>query len=151
MDLFRACLLWVSHSWWEPAFIPSGREWEASMTYSERSHPACSCWWDGARSLSLPWWCGPCVSTSLPKYWHFVPWYDGPGWCFVSPLQTSRGVRDMFWWCSLTLMSVELLVFPMYTFPHLQGTLYTHGIFRARPSLVGQRKQESVPGRRPTT
>jgi len=30
---------------------------------------SCSCCQDGTQSLSLPWWCVPCVQISWPWYW----------------------------------------------------------------------------------
>jgi hypothetical protein len=80
--------------WWETDSVLSGHEWEVSMPDSGRSHLPCSGCRDGARSLSLPLWPGPSVSTSWPEYWCSAVVSDGLGWYCVPPPQTSRDGTD---------------------------------------------------------
>ena len=53
------CWPWKGHnlkySHQEIFSIPSGKEWEVSMTCSIQDHPSCSCCLEGVESWSPPW------------------------------------------------------------------------------------------------
>jgi hypothetical protein len=53
-------------------------------------------------------------------------------------------------WCFLTLISMEWPVCPMWTWPHLQGMLYTPGVLSPRSSFTGQSKLVIFLSGRPT-
>jgi hypothetical protein len=44
---------------WKESCVPSGRDHEESMTCSREKYLPFSFYWDGSRSLSLPWWSIP--------------------------------------------------------------------------------------------
>jgi hypothetical protein len=52
--------------------------------------------------------------------------------------------------CSLFLVSMDQPVCQMYTWPHSQGMLYTHGVLSLRSYITGRRKLEIFLGGKPT-
>jgi hypothetical protein len=88
----------------EASYVPSGRKREVSMTYLNRSHPPCSCCWDGAQSHSPPWWYCPYTYSLMlfPKLILCSATVDLSG--------CSRRRRQ---WCSWTLEAIERPVCPM--------------------------------------
>jgi hypothetical protein len=56
----------------------SRSRWEVSMTWLNRSHPPCSCCWDGAQSP--PWWCDPCIWVWWRGWWCCVAGCGAPSY-----------------------------------------------------------------------
>jgi len=50
--------------------------------------------WEGAWTLSLCWWTGPCIWAFWPKYWQSAAWHDWPYLFCVEPQQTYMAGRD---------------------------------------------------------
>jgi hypothetical protein len=50
--------------------------------------------WEGAWTLSLCWWTGPCIWAFWPKYWHSAALHDWPYLFCVEPQQTYMAGRD---------------------------------------------------------
>jgi hypothetical protein len=121
------------------------------MIYWGRSHPPYWCCWDGDQSLITSLMIWSMHLDLLARMMVLYSWIQWPRFMLCSAMVDFSGCwRWMCRWWSLLLVSVECPVCPMYTFPHLQGMLYMYDVFRARWSLMGQRKLENFLGGNPT-
>jgi hypothetical protein len=80
-----------------------------------------------------------------PVSWNWMQWLRFMLHSAMADL--SRWYSQMCQWCSLILVSMEHLFWPMKTLPHAQGMLGTPAVFKPRSSLMGQRNwQPSLVG-----
>jgi hypothetical protein len=70
--------------------LPSGSTREVSITFLGWSHTCYTYKWDGAQSLSPPWWNDPCISV----LGRGCSWYGAgcsvPSWCHALPQLTCQ-------------------------------------------------------------
>jgi hypothetical protein len=77
------------------------------------------------------------VSRCSVQHWDVVEIMLFPAFMLCSATADFSGWSSrMRLMCSLRVVSMDLPVWPMYTFPHSQGIRYTPGIFRPKSSLA---------------
>jgi hypothetical protein len=100
------------------------------------SHCLCLCCSGWVLFGWLPWRGGPCLLMLCPTLRRCWNQSCVRHLCCVPQPQISPVDRVVCVSCSLHLASMDLPVWPMYTFPHSQGIRYTPGILRPKSSLV---------------
>jgi hypothetical protein len=126
------------------SFLRSFSDSKRGVLDSLRQEPySLSIIWEVTRSHSpqCPW--DLCIWVCYRVQRYDIAWCNAQSWyCAYSAY--SR-------WCFFNIVSIERLVWPVLTSQHLQGMLYTPGVFISRSSLIDRRKLYSIfLGRKPT-